>query len=183
MTELNLLYGSEDNLMSDSNDRNENVYSSKVSGQQLHKMASQNDMGYEDKISKQQMMLQQHSQHSQHSQQQPKQIQQPQISQMPPPPQNPQFQTQSINQQGDNQGVRRRVEYNFMDRMNLKKGEVLKLALFSLVIVLGISVDRMITHYLSKYLGDNSLTDFQEFLLRFSYPIGIFLALWIFKAI
>jgi hypothetical protein len=178
MTELNLLYGSEDNLMSDSNDRNENVYSSKVSGQQLHKMASQNDMGYEDKISKQQMMMQQHSQ--QQAQQQ-KQIQPPPIAQIQQPMQ--QFQTQSTTQQGDNQGVRRRVEYNFMDRMNLKRGEVLKLALFSLVIVLGISVDRMITHYLSKYLGDNSLTDFQEFLLRFSYPIGIFLALWIFKAI
>jgi hypothetical protein len=181
MTELNLLYGSEDNLMSDSNDRNENVYSSKVSGQQLHKMASQNDMGYEDKISKQQMMMQQHSQHSQQQAQQQKQIQPPPIAQIQQPMQ--QFQTQSTTQQGDNQGVRRRVEYNFMDRMNLKRGEVLKLALFSLVIVLGISVDRMITHYLSKYLGDNSLTDFQEFLLRFSYPIGIFLALWIFKAI
>jgi hypothetical protein len=177
MTELNLLYGSDDNLMSDSMDRNENVYSSKVSGQQLHKMASQNDTGYEDKISKQQNMLQQ--------QQQQKQIQPPPIAQIQQPLQNQsiqQFQTQSINNQGDNQ-VRKRVEYNFMDRMNHKKSEVFKLALFSLVIVLGISVDRMITHYLSKYLGDNALTDFQEFLLRFSYPIGVFLVLWIFKAI
>lgn len=175
MTELNLLYGSDDNLMSDSMDRNENVYSSKVSGQQLHKMASQNDIGYEDKISKQQNMLQQ----------QQKQIQPPPIAQIQQPMQNQsiqQFQTQSINNQGDNQ-VRKRIEYNFMDRMNHKKSEVFKLALFSLVIVLGISVDRMITHYLSKYLGDNALTDFQEFLLRFSYPIGVFLVLWIFKAI
>jgi hypothetical protein len=83
-----------------------------------------------------------------------------------------------------NDNYRKRVpEYNFFDRMNMKKSEVIKLALFSLVIVLGISVDRMITYYLSKYIGDNILTDFQEFLLRISYPIGIFLVLWIFKAI
>lgn len=180
MTELNLLYGSDDNLMSDPIDRNENVYSSKVSGQQLHKMASQNDTGYEDKISKQQMMLQQQQQQQQ---QQQKQLPPPPIVQIQQPLQiqNPHSQ-HSQHSQGDNQ-ARKRVEYNFMDRMNNKKSEVFKLALFSLVIVLGISVDRMITHYLSKYLGDNALTDFQEFLLRFSYPIGIFLVLWIFKAI
>ena len=74
-------------------------------------------------------------------------------------------------------------EYNFFDRMNLKRTEVIKLSLFSLVIVLGISIDRMLTYYLSKYIGDNILTDFQEFLLRISYPITIFLLLWIFKAI
>ena len=67
--------------------------------------------------------------------------------------------------------------------MNMKRPEVIKLALFSLVIVLGISIDRMITHYISKYIGDNVLTDFQELLLRISYPIAIFLLLWIFKAI
>jgi len=83
-----------------------------------------------------------------------------------------------------NDNYRKRIpEYNFFDRMNMKKSEVIKLALFSLVIVLGISIDRMITYYLSKYIGDNILTEFQEFLLRLSYPIGIFLVLWIFKAI
>jgi hypothetical protein len=178
MTELNLLYGSEDNLMSDSIDRNDSVYSSKVSGQQLHKMASQNDVGYEDKIAKQQMLLQQQQQQQQQKQQ--LQVQQQQLSQ--PAMQLSQL-SQPTNQQNDNQNARRRVEYNFMDRMNHKKSEVFKLALFSLVIVLGISIDRMITHYLSKYVGDNILTDFQEFLLRFSYPIGVFLILWIFKAI
>ena len=70
-----------------------------------------------------------------------------------------------------------------MDRMNMKRGEVVKLALFSLVIVLGISIDRMLTYYLSRYVEDNVLTDFQELLLRLSYPIAIFLLLWVFKAI
>jgi hypothetical protein len=73
---------------------------------------------------------------------------------------NSQYNTQA------NDNYRKRVpEYNFFDRMNMKKSEVIKLALFSLVIVLGISVDRMITYYLSKYIGDNILTEFQEFLL------------------
>lgn len=70
-----------------------------------------------------------------------------------------------------------------MDRMNMKRGEVIKLALFSLVIVLGISIDRMLTYYLSRYVEDNVLTDFQKLLLRLSYPIAVFLLLWIFKAI
>ena len=85
--------------------------------------------------------------------------------------------------QKEDSNSRRRVEYTFMDRMNMKRTEVIKLALFSLVIVLGISIDRMITHYISKYIGDNVLTDFQELLLRISYPIAIFLLLWIFMMI
>jgi hypothetical protein len=103
---------------------------------------------------------------------------------------NQQLQQQMMNPQQANEqsaaaaaAYRRKNEYNFLDRMNLKKTEVIKLALFSLVIVLGISIDRMLTHYLSRYINDNVLTDFQEILLRLSYPITIFLLLWIFKAI
>jgi hypothetical protein len=98
---------------------------------------------------------------------------------------NQQLQQQMMNPQLANEqaAYRRKPEYNFLDRMNLKKTEVIKLALFSLVIVLGISIDRMLTHYLSRYINDNVLTDFQEILLRLSYPITIFLVLWIFKAI
>ena len=41
MTDLNLLYGSDDNLMGDQMERKEGggLYSSQISGQQLHKMA------------------------------------------------------------------------------------------------------------------------------------------------
>jgi hypothetical protein len=92
-------------------------------------------------------------------------------------------QQQMAQPQNNEQAYKRRNEYNFLDRMNLKKSEVIKLALFSLVIVLGIAIDRMLTYYVSKYINDNILTDFQELLLRLSYPISIFLLLWIFKAI
>lgn len=75
------------------------------------------------------------------------------------------------------------ASYSFGDRMSLKRPEVIKLAMFSLVIVLAIALDRIGTHYLTKYLADNVFTDFQEFILRLSYPIVIFLTLWIVKSL
>ena len=183
MTDLNLLYGSDDNLMGDQMGANEGggMYSSQLSGQQLHKMASQPSMEQEEK-KQQQMQQQQLQQMQQQQMQQQMQQQVHQVQQAQQVQQVQQSQQQRSAQKGDSNS-RRRVEYTFMDRMNMKRTEVIKLALFSLVIVLGISIDRMITHYISKYIGDNVLTDFQELLLRISYPIAIFLLLWIFKAI
>lgn len=169
MTELNLLYGG-DNLLNDNtvDNRKESVYSSKISGQQLHQLAMNNDNnGMEEK----QMIP-------------PPQSQSMQIAQQQMAMQMAQQQNQQMAQPQNNEQIyKRRNEYNFLDRMNLKKSEVIKLALFSLVIVLGIAIDRMLTYYVSKYINDNILTDFQELLLRLSYPISIFLLLWIFKAI
>ena len=65
----------------------------------------------------------------------------------------------------------------------MKRSEVIKLAIFSLVIVLAISLDRIGTHYITKYLNDNILSDMQELLLRISYPVVIFLILWIIKSL
>jgi hypothetical protein len=191
MTELNLLYGG-DNLLSDNSviDRKENVYSSKISSQQLHQMALSNDSDSKHNASQHShaALPPPQSQSMNIAQQQmAQQMAQQQAQQMA----NQQLQQQMMNPQQANEqaaaaaaaAYRRKNEYNFLDRMNLKKTEVIKLALFSLVIVLGISIDRMLTHYLSRYINDNVLTDFQEILLRLSYPITIFLVLWIFKAI
>ena len=159
MTELNLLYGG-DNLLNDNtvDNRKDSVYSSKISGQQLHQLAMNNDNnGMEEK----QMIPPPQSQSMQMAQQQ---MAQQQMAQQ-----------QMAQPQNNEQAYKRRNEYNFLDRMNLKKSEVIKLALFSLVIVLGIAIDRMLTYYVSKYINDNVLTDFQELLLRLSYPITIFL--------
>ena len=197
MTDLSLLYGGDDNLLGDNMD---NSYSP----QKINKM-SNNDMSMDDnKSSKSQnIMLQAH--HAQQAQQ----AQQAHHAQMVPPTQQINYKTDNIQQQHVNNtslipviqnqnqlqqykqseqthndySRKRGNEYSFFDRMNLKRTEVIKLSLFSLVIVLGISIDRMLTYYLSKYIGDNILTDFQELLLRISYPITIFLLLWIFKAI
>jgi cation transport ATPase len=188
MTELNLLYGN-DNLLSD--ERKDSSYS-KISSQQLHQMALSNDGGSgggsvgSEQASQhsppppqsQSMQVAQQQMAQQMANQQAQQManQQAQQQMMMPTQQQHQHSQQQQQQQ-------RKGEYNFIDRMNLKKTEVIKLALFSLVIVLGISIDRMLTHYLSRYINDNVLTDFQELLLRLSYPITIFLLLWIFKAI
>jgi hypothetical protein len=195
MTELNLLYGG-DNLLSDNSviDKKESSYS-KISSQQLHQLALSNDNGVGDSMSSQQQGGGNHGQQQQAlppPQSQSMQIAQQQMAQQLANQQAQQMAQQQLQQQmmmptqqhqQQSDQYRRKPEYNFIDRMNLKKTEVIKLALFSLVIVLGISIDRMLTYYLSRYINDNVLTDFQELLLRLSYPITIFLLLWIFKAI
>jgi predicted transglutaminase-like cysteine proteinase len=209
MTDLSLLYGGDDNLLGDNMD---NSYSP----QKFNKM-SNNDMLMEDKHSKSHNSMQQSQQAQQAQQQALQQAQQAQQAQMAQQQaQQAQMAQQQAQQAQQAQQVQYKIEniqntntslvpmnnnqsykqqpeydyskkrgneYNFFDRMNLKRTEVIKLSLFSLVIVLGISIDRMLTYYLSKYIGDNILTDFQELLLRISYPITIFLLLWIFKAI
>lgn len=78
---------------------------------------------------------------------------------------------------------RRNISYSFWDRMAIKRPEVIKLGVFALVIVLAISLERIGTHYLTRYLSDNIFTDLQDLMLRFSYPIGIFLLIWIVKSL
>jgi hypothetical protein len=77
----------------------------------------------------------------------------------------------------------RRDSYSFFDKMSMKRADVVKLAVFSLVIVLAIAIDRMGTHYLTKYISDNIFTNFQEFMIRLSYPIVVFLVIWIVKSL
>jgi len=73
--------------------------------------------------------------------------------------------------------------YSFWDRMVFKRNEVIKLGIFSLVILLAIALDKVINCYLSKYLSENSLSDTQEFFIRLSYPIFIFLFIWVTKSL
>lgn len=210
MTELNMLYGgNDDNLLSDNLD-------SAYSSQKISKLSANDNMMYgEEKTTKNQynpnislastLTQGQNNPTNSNQNHQPVQLQQKnmQVSQIQnsansqhlnnlySPPMSMQYDNQLKNYNSienfnyvSNDNYRKKGnEYNFFDRMNMKKTEVVKLALFSLVIVLGISIDRMITYYLSKYIGDNILTDFQELLLRLSYPIAIFLLLWIFKAL
>jgi len=95
-----------------------------------------------------------------------------------PPPMAPEFTPQAQRRQ-----VAINPSYSFGDRMTMKRGEVIKLAMFSLVIVMAIALDRIGTHYLTKYLSDNIFTDFQEFMLRLSYHVVIFIILWIVKSL
>lgn len=71
---------------------------------------------------------------------------------------------------------------NFWDKLVSKKWEVIKLVMLSLVVLLGISMDKVATHYLSAYVGKAFLTETQEFLVRLSYPVVVILVIWIIKA-
>jgi hypothetical protein len=77
---------------------------------------------------------------------------------------------------------RRNPTYSFWDRMAMKRPDVIKLVIFSLVIVLAISIYKLGTHYMTKYISDNVLTDFQEFTVRLAYPVLVFLILWMAKS-
>lgn len=70
---------------------------------------------------------------------------------------------------------------SFMDRLATKKGDVMKLIGLSLVVLIAIAADRMISHYLSGYISKSFLTDMQEMLVRLAYPIGAIILLWILK--
>ena len=70
----------------------------------------------------------------------------------------------------------------FIDKLGRKKWEVVKLIILSLVILLGISLDKVANHYLTAYISKSFLTDTQEFLVRIGYPVTIVLLLWIIKA-
>lgn len=74
-------------------------------------------------------------------------------------------------------------ENTFWNRLSAKRYEIFKLVMFSLVILFAISLDRISTHYLTKYINENVLTDNQELIIRFAYPVLIILVLWILKAL
>ena len=172
MTELNIAYSYNGNEMMD-------------------------DKQSDDMIDYQQ--LSQQSQQQQQQQQQP-QLSQPQLSQQPQslpqsqpqqlaPINNSYYMSQSPMQQQQQiikkQQVyqQRNPEYSFWDRMALSRNDVFKLVLLAFVIVLGISIFSIGNHYLTQYLSDNILSSTQEFIVRISYPILIFLLLWIIKSL
>lgn len=83
----------------------------------------------------------------------------------------------------NNYRYQRNPEYSFWDRMVMSKREVLKLFILSIVVILGISLEKIGFHYISLYLNSNDLSTFQEFLVRISFPLLVFLLLWIIKSL
>jgi hypothetical protein len=67
--------------------------------------------------------------------------------------------------------------------MIMSKREVMKLFILSIVIMLGISLEKLGFHYLSSYISSTDLTSTQEFFVRLSFPIIVFLILWIIKSL
>lgn len=128
--------------------------------------------------------LQQKQQSPQQSQQ-PQQLQQPQQKVVQNTRENftQEYLSVPVQQSQQQYQYKKNTSYSFWDRMSMKRSEVIKLAIFALVIVLAIALDRIGTHYLTKYISDNIFTEFQEFMLRLSYPVVIFIILWIVKAL
>lgn len=71
---------------------------------------------------------------------------------------------------------------SFWDKIGNKKMEVIKMFILSLVVVLGLSLDRVAGHYLDNYISKAILTNLQEVMVRISYPVGIILVMWVIKA-
>jgi len=94
-------------------------------------------------------------------------------------PQRNQLQEQFTN----NYQYQRNPEYSFWDRMVMSKREVLKLFILSIVVILGISLEKVGFHYITMYLESTDLSTFQEFLVRISFPVIVFLILWIIKSL
>jgi hypothetical protein len=117
-------------------------------------------------------------------QQQPQMPQQQQQLPQQPPPQN-NYYIQQQAQQPPPQPIKRNryPEYSFWDRMAMSRSDVFKLVLLSFVIVLGISIEKLGSHYITQYLADNVLSPLQEFIVRITYPVLIFLFLWIIKSL
>lgn len=71
----------------------------------------------------------------------------------------------------------------FWDKISTKKMDVLKLFILAMVVLLGISMDKVATHYMTNYIGKAFLSETQEFLVRLSYPVIILVVLWFIKAL
>jgi len=114
---------------------------------------------------------------------------QPQIPPQPPQ-QPPQQKTReqltnyySYPEEQPQQLPQRPYQYSFWDRMVMSRREVMKLFILSLVIILGISLEKIGCHFINQYLSSNDLTTIQEVLVRFSFPIIVFIILWIIKSL
>jgi ABC-type bacteriocin/lantibiotic exporter with double-glycine peptidase domain len=158
MTDINLAYADINN-----DEEEPSIYQQQPSQQHQHQQPSQQQLAELQK--KREIELQQHqpSQESLNYQYQ----QQPQYLQ----PQKQQQQQQKY------------PEYSFWDRMIMSKREVLKLFILSIVIILGISIEKVLFHYMNSYLSSTDLSTYQEFFVRLSLPIIIFIILWIIKSL
>lgn len=114
-------------------------------------------------------------------QQQQQQIQEPpqKIKQQPltPPPE------AMYQQQPEPKIIYKEPQISFWDKLGQTKGDVFKLFLFALVILIAIAFDRLIFTYLKYYIENNMLDGTNEFIIRLAYPIGIIVIIWLLKSI
>jgi hypothetical protein len=71
---------------------------------------------------------------------------------------------------------------SFISRFINKKKEMIKIFVLALIILLAISIHFLVKHYLKVYIMENDFNSKKEFLIRFSYPLTVFVIIWIMKA-
>lgn len=70
----------------------------------------------------------------------------------------------------------------YLDKLLSKKRDVTKLIVFSLVVLLALSLHDVLSFYIKQYLDEAALTAIKEFCVRIIYPIVILFVLWNIKA-
>ena len=113
--------------------------------------------------------------------QQPQQPQQP-IQQAQVQPDTPYNIPEQVYQQQQSKVIYKEPQISFWDKLGQTKGDVYKLFLFALVILIAIAFDRLIFTYLKQYIEENVVTGFNEFIVRLSYPIGVIVVIWLLKS-
>ena len=89
---------------------------------------------------------------------------------------------EQVYQQQQPKVIYKEPQISFWDKLGQTKGDVFKLFLFALVILIAIAFDRLIFKYLKQYLEDNIISGFNEFIIRLSYPIGVIVVIWLLKS-
>jgi uncharacterized membrane protein YraQ (UPF0718 family) len=122
--------------------------------------------------------------HAQQNMQQQMQQQSPQQIQPPNPEKHPYQQPEAIyqQQQPTPKVIYKEHQISFWDKLGQTKGDVFKLFLFALVILIAISFDRLIFTYLKQYIDNNTLNSTNEFIIRLAYPIGVIVVIWLLKS-
>lgn len=113
--------------------------------------------------------------------QQPQQPQQP-IQQAQVQPDTLYNVPEQVYQQQQSKVIYKEPQISFWDKLGQTKGDVYKLFLFALVILIAIAFDRLIFTYLKQYIEENVVTGFNEFIVRLSYPIGVIVVIWLLKS-
>ena len=113
--------------------------------------------------------------------QQPQQPIQP-IQQVQVQPDVPYNVPEQVYQQQQPKVIYKEPQVSFWDKLGQTKGDVYKLFLFALVILIAIAFDRLIFTYLKQYIEENVVTGFNEFIVRLSYPIGVIVVIWLLKS-
>lgn len=114
--------------------------------------------------------------------QQPMQQPQQPIQQAQVQPDTPYNVPEQVYQQQQSKVIYKEPQISFWDKLGQTKGDVYKLFLFALVILIAIAFDRLIFTYLKQYIEENVVTGFNEFIVRLSYPIGVIVVIWLLKS-